>query len=385
MEVGSVTTTQGSVTRGNNGGDNAIAVAPGDIAGGGGMAQVTFRVTSNNPLPQGVTLVRNQGVLTPDEGPAVLTDDPDVDGDDDPTDTPLEGTPRVVASKTAALQVDQNSNGIVNAGDTLRYQVVIRNLGSAIATNLIFNDTPDSNTSLVNGSVTTTQGAINGGNAGIPPIDVALGSLNPDASATVTFDVTINDPLAAGVAVVVNQGVVSGDDLPDVPTDDPTVDGPEDPTVTPVGEDPKIVASKTDSLLVDLDNNGFAGPGETLLYLVRIRNQGNGEATGVTFVDYPDANTNLVAGTVATTQGSVTAGNDGTAPIRVNVGNLAAGEAVEISLQVIIADPLASNVTFVANKASYAVAICPTHPPMIPKIQATKTQPSPMWTLSRAW
>lgn len=350
LVVGSVTTTQGSITTGNTGGDTSIAIALGDIPGGGGMAQVTFRVTIDNPLDPGVTVVANQAVLTPDEGPAVLTDDPDVPGDDDPTETPLDGTPALVASKSATLQNDLNSDGAVNPGDSLRYEVVIRNQGSATATNVVFNDVPDSNTTLVPGSVSTSVGSITSGNAGAPPIQINIGNLNAGASVTINFDVTVNNPFPEGVDRVVNQGVITGDDTPDVVTDDPDEDGPDDPTVTPVGDEPLVIVSKTDTLLTDLDNNGFAGPGETLLYLVRVRNQGNADAEGLAFVDYPDANTSLIAGTVATTEGSVISGNDGSAPVRIAIGNLEPGEEAEISFQVLIDNPLADNVMQISNQ-----------------------------------
>ena len=63
---------------------------------------------------------------------------------------------------------------------------------------------------------------------------------------------------------------------------------------------PTVTASKTDSLFTDLDLDGKADPGDTLKYTVVIGATGM-DATGVTFSDTVDPNTNFVPGTVATT------------------------------------------------------------------------------------
>jgi hypothetical protein len=68
--------------------------------------------------------------------------------------------PGITATKKDALTGDVNSNGIANPGDTLTYTVKITNSGSTDATGVVFNDTPDANTTLVPGSVTTTPIAI---------------------------------------------------------------------------------------------------------------------------------------------------------------------------------------------------------------------------------
>lgn len=58
----------------------------------------------------------------------------------------------VTATKTDNLVVDNNSDTNVNPGDELSYTVVIQNAGSTAAENVVFDDTIDSNTTLVGGS-----------------------------------------------------------------------------------------------------------------------------------------------------------------------------------------------------------------------------------------
>src|SRR5688572_12172928 len=60
---------------------------------------------------------------------------------------------------------------------------------------------------------------------------------------------------------------------------------------------PTVTATKTDTLLVDVDNDTKADPGDTLKYTVVIGATGE-DATGVTFTDTVDPNTAFVPGTL---------------------------------------------------------------------------------------
>jgi len=357
--VGSVTATQGAVVRGNGAGDVDVRVDIGTLAANGGSATVTFRVIVADPLPAGTTRVANQAVISGDDHPTVVSDDPDVPGDDDPTVTVVVAAPRLVVSKTDALVNDLNGDGVANPGETLEYSVAIANLGNAAATSVVFTDTPDANTALVPASVAASQGSVTGGNAGTPPVVVDLGDIAAGASATVTFQVVIGDPLPAGVSLIRNQGVAGSNELPDVPSDDPDAPGDDDPTDTPVVVDgepgaPILTATKRDALFADNDGDGAPSPGDVLAYQVRIRNSGTAAATGLVFRDTPGPNISLVAGSVQTSQGTVTGGNAGTPPVIVTVGTLAPGEEALISFRVVIANPLPAGVTRVANQGVVA-------------------------------
>ncbi len=260
-------------------------------------------------------------------------------------------TPAVGATKDDALLVDGDSDGLADPGDTLRYTIVITNNGTGDATSVVFNDTPDPNTALVVGSVTTTAGTVTTGNtAGDTTVAVDAGTLAAyGGSVTITFDVVVDDPLAAGVTEVSNQGSVSGANFSTVATN--TV-------VTPINRTPDVTATKDDALLVDGDSDGLADPGDTLRYTIVITNNGTGDATSVVFSDTPDPNTALVVGSVTTTAGTVTTGNTaGDTTVAVDAGTLAAyGGSVTITFDVVVDDPLASGVTEVSNQGSVSGA-----------------------------
>src|SRR4029079_2404916 len=130
--------------------------------------------------------------------------------------------------------------------------ITISNSGTGAATGVLFNDVPDATTSLVVGSVTTTAGTVTHANsAGNTSVSVNVGTIAPAATVTITFRVTINSPLPAGVQQVANSGSVSGTNFSSVATDDPAFPGPSDPTVTPVTAMPIVSATKTAAISSD--------------------------------------------------------------------------------------------------------------------------------------
>ena len=158
-------------------------------------------------------------------------------GDTDMATTPLTGgAPAVGAVKTSLLVGDNDSSGALSPGDDLLYTLVITNGGTADALSVVLTDVPDPNTALRVGTVTTTLGVVAMGNtAGDVDVTVDLGTLAAGGGqATVTFEVRIDDPLAAGVTEIVNQGIVSGSNFPNAFTDDPSTAPAEDPTAVPI-------------------------------------------------------------------------------------------------------------------------------------------------------
>ena len=153
-----------------------------------------------------------------------------------PTDTPTStatSTPQIVDPKTDSLFADNDGNGLPSPGDVLEYIITISNTGGSAATGVIFSDTPDSNTLMVVGSVTTTQGTVTSGNtAGDTSVAVDVGIIAAGDTITIRFRVTINSPLPPGVDAVANQGIVSGTNFTSRPTDDPGTGAADDPTVT---------------------------------------------------------------------------------------------------------------------------------------------------------
>jgi len=344
LVVGSVTTSQGTVVDGNAAGNRNVGVDIGTLAPNARVT-ISYRVTIDKPLDPTIKRLVNQGLVSSKELPPIPTDDPRTPTPGDPTVVPITPVPVLTADKSASLFTDTDGNGSPSAGDTLSYQIVIKNVGNAAATGVTYADTPDANTTLVAGTVATSQGTVTGGNAGTPPVAVDIGAMPIGTSVTISYRVTINSPLPNTVERLVNQGFVKSNELPDIPTNDPKTPASGDPTIVPVTPTPTLTADKADFLYVDANNNGVPSAGDTLLYRVVIQNVGNVAATAVTFTDTPDVITKLVVGSVQTSQGVLTTGNSaGDTSVAVAIGDIPARGSVIVTFAVQLNNPLPRNI-----------------------------------------
>lgn len=108
------------------------------------------------------------------------------------------------------------------------------------------------------------------------PID--LGSIPAGATVTLEFDVQVDNPLTSFPAIEVsNQGTVSGDGIADILTDDPSVAGPSDPTVTPL--------DTADLVLTKIDTPDPVVAGGSLQYTLTVLNNGPSIANNVVVTD----------------------------------------------------------------------------------------------------
>ncbi|MCP4667292.1 MAG: DUF11 domain-containing protein, partial [Deltaproteobacteria bacterium] len=209
--------------------------------------------------------ISNQGTVASDQLPVVLTDDPDIAGSADPTVTLVTALPRLVASKTDALAIDADGDGVPSPGDVVGYTVVVGNLGNTAAVGVGFLDEAPQHTVLEAGSVTTTAGTVDTED----PVAVTVGELAVGAEVTITFRVAVVNPLPVDVTEVVNQGAVYADGVDDVFTDDPDFGGDADPTVTAITAAPVVEVEKIDVLYDDADGDSQASPGDELLYQIK--------------------------------------------------------------------------------------------------------------------
>ena len=147
-------------------------------------ATVDFVVTTAAAVPSTTTQILN-------------TVDIDGDGglnDDASTATDVNAAP--VLTATRGRRVPGQANVGAGRGRHLHRDHRGTPAAPAPATGVVFTDTPDTATTLVDGSVTTTQGTITTGNGGGPDtsVAVAVGTIAPGGSVTITFPVTVSNP-----------------------------------------------------------------------------------------------------------------------------------------------------------------------------------------------
>jgi len=256
--------------------------------------------------------------------------------------------PDLVLDKTATVLIDADGSGDASPADTLRYTLTLRNTGAGPATSIVIDDAPDSNSSLVVGSVTTTSGSVTVGNGvGDAVVQVSIPTLAAAGTITITYDTTINNPLPDGVTELVNQALFDSTELPPGVSDDPAPPGLDDPTLVPLNAAPDLTISKDDAGAATI-------PGGTVVYTLVYQNVGNQTATGVTISDTVAANTTFNAG-VSTPGWLCLPDNSAGSVCSFALGNLAGGGAGgAVDFAVTVDDPLAAGVTEIINTASIA-------------------------------
>jgi len=157
-----------------------------------------------------------------------------------PTATLAPGSAQLTVSNTDFLFTDADGDDTVSAGDTVLYALSIRNTGDGAAQQVRIEDEPDSNTALLIGSVRTSKGTVAEGNlAGDTRLVIVIDRLESGASATMSLQVTINQPTNA--AELQNQARITftpngnPGGQTTVMSDDPDTQTPLDATITPLG------------------------------------------------------------------------------------------------------------------------------------------------------
>jgi uncharacterized repeat protein (TIGR01451 family) len=210
----------------------------GSVLGPGASAPpITINVLPTGALGNNPTATNTATVNTPgDENP----------GDNTTTiETPVVAAPLIRAIKSSEV-IDANGNGIADPGEVIAYTIAIANQGNAPSTNTVFTDDIPANTTYVpNSSVLNNQALadssgtspfVNGSPVNSPSQAPSSGILNPGTpeTATVQFQVRINNPLPEGVVQIQNQALIVSDQVrePPVLTNPPINTGP---TINPIG------------------------------------------------------------------------------------------------------------------------------------------------------
>jgi large repetitive protein len=262
------------------------------------------------PVIANGTIVLNQAQLMAAGSELQKSDDPGLSGEEDPTEIVIVSAPEFRVQKTS--QYMTGDPNVLLAGETLRYTITVKNVGTDDATDATIRDQIPANTTYVVGSTTLNgvavpdaaggQSALSEGLLIHAPGDPTPGVMLADAAedadnvATIIFDVVVNANVIDGT-VISNQAFVSAPQggIADQPSDDPRTPIPDDPTRDIVGNLPLLYATKTVALLIDDGSPGIVDPGDVLRYTITIYNNGAIPATDVMLADAVPANTTWVA------------------------------------------------------------------------------------------
>jgi uncharacterized repeat protein (TIGR01451 family) len=230
-----------------------------------GSVTCTLTLTIDNPLPAGVTTFTNVA-------------DVHYDGDEDdpsPNNNHAEDTDTKDPAATPDLQVvKDDGQTVVAPGQALTYDVVVTNVGTVGATNVLVTDTIPADTTFVACRTDPDVGC------SFNPITRMASALFPGvagggAEVSMEVEVLVDNPLPAGVDDILNTVTVV-DDGSNGP--DPT---PENNTDT----DTDTVDAAPDMAIVKTAGADLVVPGQTYGYTLRVTNIGDQEATGVVVTD----------------------------------------------------------------------------------------------------
>jgi uncharacterized repeat protein (TIGR01451 family) len=281
---------------------------------------IQFDVTLASVLTNGSFVLNQASLLHSDGTLFALSDDPNVNGQANPFVAGDEDPTRVQIASSAGFRVQKISNDLTGdpnlllAGETLRYTITIKNIGTENAVGVTLRDQIPVNTTYVAGStrLNGTPVADAAGTSSLvsgmlvnAPENLTPGVMRADASntpgnvATITFDVRV-DPTVIDGTVISNQGFVSSptSNISDFPSDDPRTPIANDPTRDIVGSVPLIFPVKRVALQVDQSSPNIVDPGDVLRYTITVYNTGRLPMSGVVLHDVVPANTTYVADSV---------------------------------------------------------------------------------------
>jgi len=188
----------------------------------GQSATITFDVLLNPVITSG-TVISNQATINSPSTGIQLSDDPNIGGAVDPTLTTITSAPAFLVQKTSQDMTGDLTS--LEAGDTLRYTLTVKNIGQENAVNVLLSDAIPANTTYAANSTTLNGVAVVDPAVGISalvagtlinaPENATVGFLRADTNpaannvATITFDVVISLTVVDGT-VISNQGFING-------------------------------------------------------------------------------------------------------------------------------------------------------------------------------
>ena len=212
-----------------------------------------------------------------DDGDSTNDTDADADNDptNDPTQTSIEASPSFTLSKTVANIIDEG-DGYNGTDDVVEYLITVTNTGNVTLT-------------LDNLVDVLTDGANNNLTLTTAPVFTAGTTLGVGETLNYTADYLITVSAADTKLIRNTVSVTASDPSSTTITLSDAVD-----VITGAEASMKVV--KTWELSSDLDNDGIVDDGDTIRFVVRVKNTGNVEVTGITLEDtFSDGAGNLVS------------------------------------------------------------------------------------------
>ncbi len=286
----------------------------------GGSVTVTFVVAMETDLTA-IDAIANTATISDPDNPLSIPQEASA------PELPVEAA-RGFASRK--LVIDENGDGLAQAGEELTYTVTVENTGNIALTDMVISDPIPTGTTYVSGSANLGGDYDEAGNALRWEIDVPVGDV-----VSVSFRVVVVENLT-GMTAITNTAVVT-DEGSDVGT-------PQQPTApaVPIAATRSFASDKT---VADENGDALAQAGESLTYTITITNTGDVDLEGIVINDEIPTGTTYEAGSAD--QGGTFDGDDNLVTWTVDVPF---GETIQMRFQVRIDEDL-TGLTEILNTA----------------------------------
>lgn len=258
--------------------------------------------------------------------------------------------PNLLLEKTDTLLTDLNGDGTASPGDTIRYDIIIRNTGGGPATGVVLTDTVSIHTVIKPGTVAPSQGVIISGNgAGDRMAVINIGTINSGETVNVSLDVIV-DSLASCAISIENQAVLTSNDS-DQLLSAPIGTSVPVPTVTLITGTDLEVRQTVTTASVNEQGNAVVHPGEVMNYAVQVENSVALTATNVFLEVKLDGNANLLLNSVQVNgqDAEVVTYRPDTKEFAVGIGSIPPGTTLDVTYDAQLVAPLPPEVDSIMN------------------------------------
>ncbi|MBB5212680.1 isopeptide-forming domain-containing fimbrial protein [Microbulbifer hydrolyticus] len=295
----------------------------GDLAAGESVT-LTLSAIVNESVPTDIPTQTNS-VVVEDDGNNGEDPTPENNRDDEDLDIVY-----------VDLAIDKDNGGIdadnpAEPGDTVVYTLNYANNGTADATGVVITESlPEY------ASFDAANSDARWVDQGDGTFTLDLGNLAAGETGSVEFAVIIDDPIPAGVEQTSNSAGIEDDGTQG--PDQELIDN-EDDEVTPIDGRPDYVIDKIENF------EDPANPGDPVEWTIVVSNEGNQDGTGVVVTDtLPD--TSLFNSFVASDGGVI---DLAAGTVTWNIGDLAAGETVTLTLSGVVNESVPTNIPTQTN------------------------------------
>ncbi|WP_242214212.1 DUF11 domain-containing protein [Bacillus cereus group sp. BfR-BA-01383] len=297
-----------------------------------GTAVITLNVLvtnipSINPIPNSSS-VQFQHIVDPSQ-PAI-------------TQTVSSNTVTTTINSAILTTTKIADKSIISVGDTITYTTTITNTGNTSATNITFTSAIPASTTFIPNSVTINGVQQSGAQ---PALGVNIPNIAPGEIITVTFQVNV-------ISISPSNSIMGNDTILYSYTVDPNGTPVTTSTSTNIVTNPVLDAMIT---MVKSVDQTLVTLGDTITYTTSVTNNGNTNATNITFTDLIPDGTTFITDSV-TIDGITQIGlNPNTG---ITIGSIAPNSSISIAFQVIatatpvqnpIANSAAASYTFITD------------------------------------